>query len=119
MVSPSGKIMLKRKGWIIRIFSIVTLISLILIYTYFGIISPEEKPIMIYTSFMISLSIIVFVFGWIFFRNPSSLNKNSDNEAMSKEKDLFSIIIPVFNQKEIIETVIDSVYASTYKNIEV
>ena len=47
------------------------------------------------------------------------MNKNSDNEAMFIEKDLFSIIIPVFNQKEMIETVIDSVYASTYKNIEV
>ena len=47
------------------------------------------------------------------------MNKNSDNEAMFIEKDLFSIIIPEFNQKEMIETVIDSVYASTYKNIEV
>jgi len=90
-----------------------------MLYNYFGIINPEEKPIMIYTSFVISLSIIVFVVGWILYRNPSSKITISPDRIQSIERDLFSIIIPIYNQREMVETVIDSVFDSTYKNIEV
>ena len=74
---------------------------------------------MIYTSFVISLSIIVFVVGWILYRNPSSKITISPDRIQSIERDLFSIIIPIYNQREMVETVIDSVFDSTYKNIGV
>ena len=97
-VSHSGKILLNKVGWSIRILSIITLISLLMLYYYFGSINPEEKPIMIYTSFVISLSIIVFVFGWIFYRNPSSkITNNPDDRIQDSEQDLFSVIIPIYN----------------------
>ena len=89
-VSPSGKIMLNKYGWPIRILSIITLIALLMLYNYFGTINPEEKPIMIYTSFVISLSIIVIVVGWIFYRNPSSrIANNPDDRIQDSEQDLF------------------------------
>ena len=97
-VSHSGKILLNKVGWSIRILSVITLFSLLMLYYYFGSINPEEKPIMIYTSFVISLSIIVFVFGWIFYRNPSSkITNNPDDRIQDSEQDLFSVIIPIYN----------------------
>lgn len=118
-VSGSGRIILNKKGWIIRILSMITLIALLALYNYFGTINPEERPIMIYTSFVVSLSIIVYIFGWIFYKNPSTNSKINLDKIQFSEENLFSIIIPVYNQEKLIETVITSAFSSTYKNIEV
>jgi hyaluronan synthase len=81
---------------------------------------------MIYTSFVIFLSILIFIFGWIFYRNPTPLHtlslSSSINNTISYTNDnkkLVSIIIPIYNQKKLIEQVIHSIFNSTYKNIEV
>ena len=43
------------------------------------------------------------------------------NPAKGKElgNDLVSVIIPIYNEKEMIQVVIDAIYRSTYRNIEV
>ena len=68
----TGRINISKKGWIIRISTLIFLISLILIYNlYFGLINPESQPIMIYTGIVMSFSIMILAFGWICYRNPS------------------------------------------------
>ena len=70
--TTTGRTNISKKGWIIRIFTLVFLASLILIYNlYFGLKNPESQPIMIYTGFVISLSILILAFGWVCYRNPA------------------------------------------------
>jgi hypothetical protein len=118
---------------------------LIVVYNLFiGLRNPQEEPIMVYTGFVISLSLFTLTFGWIFYRNPASVpvvastaatttvtaisigkntyrtsrNENA-NRSITRRRfsDLNSVIIPVYNQKKMIEIVIDAVSNSTYKNI--
>src|SRR4051812_29188516 len=75
IVSPtSGKIKVNRKGWIIRAITIISLVSLIALYIYYGLTNSKGNFIMIYTSIIISISIIIYIFSWIFYRNPTPSN---------------------------------------------
>ncbi len=128
-VSPlSGRISISKKGWILRAITITSLTSLIFLYCYYGIVNPKEQVIMLYSSFILTLAIIVFIFGWIFYRNPTHLSTTISNQSSSlnnaesatpDNEKLVSIIIPIYNQKKLVETVIDSIFNSTYRNIEV
>jgi hyaluronan synthase len=55
-------------------------------------------------------SLTALAVGWIFFKLPAS-GKIGD--------DLVTVIIPVYNQQAMIESVVDAVFQSTYKNLEV
>jgi hypothetical protein len=118
-----GRIRISKKGWVIRILTFAFLSLLIVVYNFFvGLRNPQEQPIMMYTGFVILLSLFILTFGWIFYRNPSSSNtvpvaaattsigKNtyttSRSESANKStirhrfSDLVSVIIPVYNQKK-------------------
>src|SRR5690349_915925 len=150
-ISLDGRIRISKKGWLIRILTFAFLSLLIVVYSLFGLRNPQEEPIMMYTGFVISLSLFILTFGWIFYRNPSAsstipvvastitaaatanasitIEKNtytaSRNESANRSttrrrfSDLISVIIPVYNQKKMIEIVIDAVSNSTFKNIEI
>jgi hyaluronan synthase len=150
-ISLDGRIRISKKGWLIRILTFAFLSLLIVVYNLFGLRNPQEEPIMMYTGFVISLSLFILTFGWIFYRNPSAsstipvvastitaaatanasitIEKNtytaSRNESANRSttrrrfSDLISVIIPVYNQKKMIEIVIDAVSNSTFKNIEI
>jgi hyaluronan synthase len=67
-------------------------------------------PLLIYSTLMPFHTITVFVVGWIFFKN----------KAIGRiPTDLVSVIIPVYNQEELIEDVVNAALKSTYSNIEV
>jgi glycosyltransferase involved in cell wall biosynthesis len=55
-------------------------------------------------------TLIVLVIGWFFFKNRAT-GKVPD--------DLVSVIIPVYNQENLIEKVISAIFCSTYSNLEV
>ncbi len=107
-VSEDGKIKVSRRGWLVRITTIVA-ISLIAIYNFYEGFQLRD-PLIVYSTLMPLHALMVFTFGWMLYRNPAK-GKIGD--------DLVSIIIPVFNQKGMIEIVVDAIYQSTYKNIEV
>ena len=71
-ISLDGRIKISKKGWVIRILTFAFLSLLIVVYNLFGLRNPQEEPIMMYTGFVISLSLFILTFGWIFYRNPSS-----------------------------------------------
>ena len=82
---------------------------------------------MMYTSYVVSISILIFIFGWVFYRNPTPLHNlshhsssfNNTNSYENNREKLVSVIIPIYNQRKLTENVIDSVFKSTYDNIEV
>ena len=108
IISKNGNIKTKKKAWLLRITTIILLNLVISNNLYQGI--ELEDPLVAYSTLMPIHALLVLCIGWFFYRNPAK--GKAGNE-------LVSVIIPVFNQKAMIKIVIDAIYQSTYKNIEV
>jgi hyaluronan synthase len=107
-ISSSGRIYVSKKGWILR-FTILTLLIGITTYNiFFGIF--KGNPLFVYSSIMLVHAVLILAVGWFFFRT---------RKAVELGNDLVSVIIPIYNQKNMIKVVIESIYASSYEFIEV
>lgn len=69
-----------------------------------------SDPLILFSTLMSLHILTVFVVGWVFFKNKAT--------GVVPE-DLVSVIIPVFNEENLIENVVDAVLNSSYQNIEV
>lgn len=107
--SKNDRIIVGKKGWALRMGIFIGYFVLIFSYFNEGLATGNS---LIFYSFIVPVStFLTFFFGWLFYKNP--VIKNFD------DKELVSIVIPVYNQESMIEQVVDVVYESTYKNIEV
>ena len=89
---------------------IITLVAMVLVASYNiyqGYVLGDM--LVIYATLVLIHSILILSVGWFFYRNPA-------REEAGDE--LASVIIPVYNQKGMIETVVSAILGSTYKNIE-
>jgi hyaluronan synthase len=109
-VLKNGRIKVGKKGWISRIITIIA-ISAITIYNVSEGVRLND-PLIVYSTLMPLHALLVFTFGWFYYRNPAKRDAKVGD-------DLVSVIIPVYNQEGMIKIVIDAIYRSTYKNIEV
>ena len=107
-IQENGKIHVPKKAWILRIVSILILVGIIYYNLSLGI--ELHDPLLVYSSFIIIDSLLVVSIGWFFYKNPSK--GIAGNE-------LVSVLIPVYNQKNMIAIVIDAIANSTYKNTEI
>ncbi len=107
-LSEKGLIIVSKKAWATRIGVVGLGFALILINIQIGL--RLDDLLIVYSNVLPLYGILYLSVGWFFYRNPATGKVGND---------LVSVIIPVFNQKTMIEIVIDAVYASTYKNIEV
>lgn len=99
-----------KKAWIVRITLLFTLIYLMASNI---IIALEiNNPLIVYSTLMPIQTISIFFLGWFFFKNLSE-----GKQVISQEP--ISVIIPIYNQKTLIKKVINAVFRSSYKNIEV
>ena len=89
--------------------SLISISSLVVAYNIELAISLNS-PILIFANILPIHALIYLSTGWFFFKNHA--NGKPGNE-------LVSVIIPIFNQKMMIETVIEAIYQSVYKNLEV
>lgn len=108
-ISSDGKIVVSKKAWIVRLSAIFTLVIIMGFNLYTSL--KVSDPFIAYTTLMPLHAVLIMTAGWIYYRNPASKGK-AGNE-------LVSVLVPIFNQKDMIETVFDHIYDSTYKNIEV
>jgi hyaluronan synthase len=107
-ISISGRIQISKKGWAVRIAIVVVTVLFLTPRFYRGI--ELNDPFIIYATLMPIITILFLVGAWCWYRNPAKGKAGND---------LVSVIIPIYNQKDMIEIVIDAIYRSTYKNIEV
>lgn len=107
-VAVNGRITTRKKAWIVRLTAL-TLISQVIFFNLQQGIELGD-PLVIYSTLMPIHALIVMAIGWFFYRNPAKGKAGTD---------LVSVIIPVYNQKAMIEIVIDAIYQSTYSNIEI
>jgi len=106
--SVDGRIIVPKKGWAARIATLSGMILVAAFNIYQGLIFRDV--LVIYATLVLGHSILTLAVGWFLYRNPAR-GKPGD--------DLASVIIPVYNQKEMIEKVIDAIFCSTYQKIEV
>lgn len=124
-LSSDGRILVTKKGWLLRLLVTSCLAVLVLVSTlYLGVQNPREQPIYIYSGFLISFSIAIYLIGWILYRNPSTSPSthsltDTDTDTNSNKNPLVSVIVPIYNQKNMIEIVIDAILNSTYDNVEI
>jgi hyaluronan synthase len=107
-MAASGRIHVSKKAWFVRISTIVGTSVLIAFALYWGIVSGD----LFVTAGVIipAHSLAYMIIGWLLFKNPATGRLGND---------LVSVIVPVYNQKGMIEIVIDAIYQSTYRHIEV
>jgi hyaluronan synthase len=75
---------------------------------YIGI--SLSDPLLIFSNILPLNSTLMMYIAWFHYKSPVK---------GTLEDDLVSVIIPVYNQKEMIKVVVDAIFQSTYKNLEV
>ncbi len=107
-ITKTGRIYTPKKGWALRITSLLFIAVVIAIIVSVGL--ELKEPIIVLSIILPIHSFLILAIGWFFYKNPAS--GISDNA-------LVSVIIPVFNQKSMIANVIEAINSSTHKNIEI
>ena len=95
-------------GWAMRLITLCCLMTVIYLTIVTGL--GYGDAMVVYSTLMPFHTLLVFFLAWIPFQ--TKLNT-------STRGDLVSVIIPVYNQVEMIETVIEAIINSTYCNLEV
>jgi len=107
-MARSGRIRVGAGAWTFRILMLIALIAYMVFTVRNGIETGD--PFLITAIIFPIHALNILIVGWLFFKTP----------AVGKlENDPVTVIIPVFNQHGMIEAVIDAIFRSTYKNIEV
>lgn len=107
-INKEGRIQVSKKAWLIRL-SLISVVGVIVIYNI-ELALYLNSPVLLYANILPIHALLYILTGWLFFKNKA--NGKVGNE-------LVSVIIPIYNQKLMIETVIEAIYKSIYKNIEV
>ena len=106
--SNNDRIQVRRLGWLLRVVGVGAICCVIIFNLLKGF--DLNDSLIVYSTLMPIHALVILFVGWFFYKNPA--------KGVSKN-DLVSVIIPAYNQRSMIETVIDAIYDSTYKNIEV
>jgi hyaluronan synthase len=107
-ISGAGRILVSRLGWGFRIFFML----LMIVFMYFNIkiALSTNDALIVYSTLMPVHALMILIVGWIFYKSP----------AIGKVPDcLVSVIIPVYNQEQLIGRVISAISESTYTKLEI
>ena len=107
-ISPTRRILVSKKAWVARLGVVGFGFFLVVFNIHIGL--QLQEPLIIYSDILPLYGILYLTVGWFFYKNPATGEVGNA---------LVSVIVPVYNQKAMIEMVMDAIYASTYKNIEV
>jgi hyaluronan synthase len=108
-VDPSGRIHVSKKAWAFRGFIIALMIGVLVSIIMSGILLAT--PILFLALVIPIQSSLSLTVGWFYFRNPAS------GAALCTEQRV-SVVVPVYNQEKMIDAVIESIFNSTYPDIE-
>jgi hyaluronan synthase len=107
-ISHSGRILVSRKAWVFRIMFIGLMIAFMAYNIRYSL--PTGDLLIIYSTLMPVHAVLLLIIGWIFYKNPATGKMSHD---------LVSVIIPVYNQEKLIARVIEGIFESSYRNIEI
>jgi hyaluronan synthase len=108
--TEGGRIKVGVRGIIIRIIALAGLTYITAQNIYYGII--HDDLLVIYGTSMLMHALTILCAGWFLYKIPARGAAPAGNE-------LVSIIIPIYNEAPLIRVVIEAIFRSTYRNIEV
>jgi hyaluronan synthase len=108
--TKGGRIKVGVRGIIIRIIALAALTYIAANNIRYGIIYDDF--LVIYGTLMLMHAVTIMSGSWFLYKNPARGAAPAGNE-------LVSIIIPIYNQATVIRFVIETIFRSTYRNIEV
>jgi hyaluronan synthase len=108
-ITHGGRIHVGRKGWTMRILTLSCLAVIVGYSIHVGI--EMGQPLVVFASILPMHSFLILFVGWVFYKNPANRGKVDGT--------LVSVIVPVFNQRNMIGLVLNAICNSSYKNIEV
>ena len=100
-ITYDGRIKVSTKAWAFRIVALTSIAFILLLNLYQGI--KIRDPLVFYSTLMPLHELGVFAIGWLFYRSKAQGFVTDD---------LVSVIIPIFNQREMIEIVINAIFMS-------
>ena len=109
-INRRGRIVVSRNAQIMRGFVLIGIAFLFANGIYIAI--QLGDPLIMFAAIMPISTIILLGSAWYLYRNPRLVGRLEDPP-------LVSVLIPVYNQKSMIELVIDAIFRSTYKNLEI
>ena len=98
-ISKSGRIRVSKKAWMVRLLTVLGTSALVIYTVYLGMITYD--PFIVAGVIIPTHSLAYMVIGWFLFKNPATGKLGND---------LVSVIVPVYNQKGMIEIVIDAIH---------
>lgn len=108
VINDKGRLQTTKKGWILRFITLSAIIATIVFNIQQGI--QYYDPLIMYSTLMPIHAFMIMGIGWFFFHNGHRVKLSNE---------LVSVIVPIYNQDKMIETVIGAIFDSTYHNIEV
>lgn len=113
-----GRIALSRTTWTLRIATVGVVIGLVLWNIVAGLAidgrsNGKVDYLALLGGILLIHTAIILICAWTLYRNPA----NGRRECHGIYK--VAVIVPIYNQEKMIDKVIEAIYQSTYKRIEV
>lgn len=108
VIGSDGRIVVRKYVHAIRFLFLSGLVVYLVVGGYHTI--DLKDPFMIYSTVVPIHTISILIIAWMIYKDPARGKLSND---------LVSVVIPIYNQKSMIKLVIDSIFQSTYRNIEV
>jgi len=108
IIGPNGKIVVRKHAHAVRLIFLAGLVTFLVVGGY-NVIDLED-PFMLYSTIVPVHTLSILIVAWMVYKDPAR-GPLSD--------DLVSVVIPIYNQKSMITLVIESIFKSTYRNLEI
>jgi hyaluronan synthase len=112
-----GRIAISKITWTLRIAAVGVVLALAL-WIIISCLSTDNRSnginyLVLFGGILLIHTAIVLVFAWTLYKNPAAARR----ECYGNYK--VAVIVPIYNQEKMIEKVIEAIYQSSYKKIEV
>jgi hyaluronan synthase len=107
-ISRTGRIKVSFSAWVIRFIFLLVMVLFIIFNIFYA--TRFGDPLIAYITVMPIHALLILAIGWIFFKTPAK-GKVGD--------ELVTVIIPAYNQEQLITKVIRAILKSTYPNMEI
>ena len=104
-----------KKRWLVR-YLFIAAVSAVLAFKVYLLLYVMDFTLGIYSFFSSFILLNVLIFTYVRYRDPYA--KVKDN-PLPKNPPLFSIVVPVKNEEELIRTCVESCLKQTYENKEI
>jgi hyaluronan synthase len=107
-ISTSGRILVSKKAWAARVLFFMMIVA----FTAYGLKTAlaAHDPLIAYSMFVLVHSTLILIYGWFVFKTRT---------RGEVPNNLVSVIVPVYNQEQLIEGVLNAIEGSSYSNLEV